>query len=80
MDRREYNRRWERARTRKRHLAAGRTDAPRNWWTVTRASIEFGRHPLTIAQWCREGRIEARRALNGRDWRIRPVVDNNRRT
>lgn len=45
---------------------------PDKWWTITQAAHEVGTSESYVRRLCRQGRVIARRAANGRTWLVDP--------
>ena len=47
--------------------------ATKDWYTTAEVAEIVGKSDYTVREWCRQGRIEAEKAPNGRGWLISHV-------
>ena len=44
--------------------------ATKDWYTTAEVAEIVGKSEYTVREWCRQGRVEAEKAPNGRGWLI----------
>jgi excisionase family DNA binding protein len=43
---------------------------PKKWYTTSEVAQIVGKAEYTVREWCRQGRVQAEKAPNGRGWLI----------
>lgn len=42
----------------------------KEWYTTAELAAIVGKAEYTVREWCRQGRVQADKVLNGRGWRV----------